>query len=485
MKITELLYGIDYSSDEILNIEIDSISYAEKEIKGKCLYVLIKKVGEAKAVYQPKEFQPCAVVCDHDADTRLCTVPIIRVPDARRALSFIYSAYYGINYNELKVIGITGTNGKTTTATLIKSILEYNQKKVGFISTGFISINGEAVSDENYSMTTPDPDKLYAFFRAMTDLGCEYAIMEVSSHALALGKVAPIKFHRAVFTNLSPEHLDFHGSIDSYFKTKSELFKQCSHGIFNVDDKYGKRLYTSSDCKKTSVGIIEDAECSAFNIEMCGLAGSQYIYRGSGFITPIELKLPGAFNIYNACLAMCCVTSLGIKPCTAKHALAEINEINGRFNIINGAVTVIIDYAHTSCAVEEALRFASSVKKQGCKLITVFGCGGERDREKRPMMAKAAQRFSDLTVVTSDNSRGEDTEIIISDILAGFDNNASYTVIKDRECAIRSAIKCASNGDTIIILGKGPERYNITKEGYQSFDEREIVLSALSSWEGI
>ncbi len=483
MKLSDLMRGIDYIENDMGTIQIESISHPFGPTKKCCAYFLIKRLGEKKTKPDFEAIMPSAIICEADDVPTENNIPIVIVKNIRSALSIAYSNFYGIDYERLKIIGITGTNGKTTTATIIKDVLKSVGKKVGFIGTGMISISDEIISDDNYSMTTPDPEKLYALLRAMSDLGCEYVVMEVSSHSLALGKVAPIEFHRAVFTNLSPEHLDFHKSMDDYFSTKSILFKKCKVGIFNIDDKYGKNLHTSAVCSKISCGIIENADFSAFNIEMYDLDGSNYIFKGENFTSRVSLKLPGAFNIYNSLLAFACCVSVGIKPCVIKKAISSIQEINGRLNIIKGRITVIIDYAHTAFAMEECLRFLSHSRPPRQRLIAVFGCGGERDRLKRPKMARAAQKYSDEIIITSDNTRGENLQSIISDIVSGFGEKASYQIIEDREIAIITAVKTAADGDIVVILGKGPEKYNITQNGYEPFDEKEIVCNALKNKE--
>ncbi len=479
MKLSDLMRGIDYIENDMGNIQIEAISHPFGKVKKCCAYFLIKRLDEEKVEANFEAVMPSVIICEADDAPTGSAIPVVIVKSARSALSIAYSNFYGIDYDRLKIIGITGTNGKTTTATIIKEVLRSAGKRVGFIGTGMIAISDEIISENNYSMTTPDPETLYTLLRAMSDLGCDYVVMEVSSHSLALGKVAPIKFHRAVFTNLSPEHLDFHKSMDDYFSAKSILFKQCRTGIFNIDDKRGKDLYESSICPKISCGIIENADFSAFNIEMSGLDGSNYIFRGEAFTSRVTLKLPGAFNIYNSLLAFACCVSIDIKPCVIKKAISAIPEITGRLNIIKDRVTVIIDYAHTAFAMEECLRFLSHSKPPRKRLISVFGCGGERDRLKRPKMAGAAQKYSDEIIITSDNTRGENLQSIINDIISGFDENASYQIIEDRERAIVSAIKLADDGDFVVILGKGHERYNITQSGYEPFDEKEIVYNAL------
>ncbi len=480
MRLSDVLAGIDYEEHDCDDFQIDAVCSNFGDIKEDCAYFLIKEPEKKNGSFLFGGITPSVIICEENMLYAVKGIATVTVNDVRKAFAVASSNYFGINYAELKIIGVTGTNGKTSTATMLTEILKAAGKRVGFIGTGLISIEDNVISEENYSMTTPDPDKLYAILRAISDSGCEYAVMEVSSHSLALKKTAPIRFYRGIFTNLSDEHLDFHKSTENYFAAKSSLFEQCDIGIFNIDDRYGQKLYKSAPCKKISCGIIENAECSASNIEMNGLCGSNYIFRGANFTSRVALKLPGAFNIYNSLLAFCCCVSMGIKPCVAKAALSNISEINGRFNIIKDRITVIIDYAHTSCATEECLRLISATKKHEDKLIAVFGCGGERDRKKRPKMAMVSQKYADKIIITSDNVRNEDPKKITDDIISGFDGDADYEIIENREEAITSAILNADDGDIVVILGKGPEKYNITQKGYEKFDEKQIVRNALN-----
>ena len=327
-------------------------------------------------------------------------------------------------------------------------------------------------------MTTPDPSVLYPAIARMRNDGCSYIVMEVSSHSIALGKIAPITFEYAIFTNLDNDHLDFHGSKEEYFKTKLKLFKSARAGLFNLDDEYSRLAYKLTDCKKYSFGIIDQGDAYVTEIEM-DLEKSSFYYRQSNLITKVTTSLFGAFNVYNSVAALRCVIDLGIKPCVAKRSLERIKRIDGRMEAIRGGATVIIDYAHTPEAFYNCLKTLKQAIKGEQKLTVVFGCGGNRDGQKRPLFGKYAEMLADKIIITEDNSRNEPLGKIISDIVSGI-KSAGYRIIEDREAAIQYSIENAGYGDIIAIIGKGHEKYKITKDGYLPFDEKDIATKALA-----
>ena len=419
-----------------------------------------------------------AIVSDNQTKIKT-TAKQIKVDNAREAYAFALSRYYDINYKKMKIIGVTGTNGKTTTATLIYKILCFGEKKAGFIGTGLIEICGNQISDKFYSMTTPDPEVLYKALKDMQDEGCEYVVMEVSSHALELGKVSPIKFEIGLFTNLSPEHMDFHKNINEYFEAKLKLFKNCKKAIYNVDDKYGKIAKSLSPCRAIGLGVIEQDAVYATEIKVKDIDGSTYFYRHKNLIFKAVTNLPGCFNVYNSLMALCCAIELGISPCIAKKGLSSIKNIDGRMEKYQTDITVIIDYAHTPQAFENALLSINKDKITRQNTVCIFGCGGERDKTKRSEMGKIAALHSNLIYITEDNSRSEDFYSIVSDIECGIPKSTHYKIIKKREEAIFSAILSAHTGDRIAILGKGREGYIIDNDGKREYSERAVVESAL------
>ncbi len=484
MKLGDLIKENEYYSsiDIPCDLEIEDVSSNPNKIGDSTLFILIKSIKfDIKNIISYIETKkPRAIVCERDVRLDKFKGYILHVDNARSMLAHIYSRFFGIDYSKTTFIGVTGTNGKTSTATLLKNIIMNTGALCGFIGTGKIEIGKEIISEKNYSMTTPDPEVLYRSIKKMQNADCKYIVMEVSSHALYFDKLAPIPFKIGMFTNLSAEHLDFHKNEKEYFKSKIKLMLKSEIGIFNADDKYSKKAFTLFSGEKYTVGIFESADGMAKDIVECGFQKYEYIYKEKDLILKVSIPLPGIYNISNSMFAVKAARILGISRKHIKDALKDTKKIDGRFEIINQNPTVIIDYAHTELALINLLKTIKSIKKAEQNLILVFGCGGERDTQKRPLMAKAAEKYADFTIVTSDNSRGECETKIISDILKGFESSEKRRVIVSRKKAIEYAVLHASKNDIIAIVGKGHERYNIDKNGYTEFDEREIVRIALS-----
>lgn len=482
INIKELFDGYDGISipDGISLSTLFSPTASSESINDSSILFVTERVGRKNTDVDMSTMDsiPAALVVSDTCIVKSVRCPIIRAKNVRTALSFAFSNAYRIDYNKLKFIGITGTNGKTTTATLIYEMLIRCGYRVGFIGTGKIISNGVILTSDTYSMTTPDPSELYPAISKMQDDGCEYVVMEVSSHSLALGKVAPIKFEYAIFTNLDEDHLDFHLNKAEYFKVKLSLFKQTKRGLFNLDDEYSRYAYELSECEKISIGIINPGDSYATEIKLRALRGSSFFYRSNGLIFKVNCALPGAFNVYNSLCAIRCIIDLGIKPCIAKRAFEDIHGIDGRMEIFSGFVTAVIDYAHTPCAFYNCLKTLKSNIINEQSLIIVFGCGGERDKHKRHIFGKHADDLADKIILTEDNSRDEPLENIIHDIASGI-SKRTYKIIPDRECAIRYAFEIANEGDIVAVIGKGHERYKITAGEYVAFDERKIISDAM------
>ena len=476
MKLHEIIYRDEYLFSEASGEEeIHSLTTELGDVESSSLLI----IPNSK---RPPDFSkmtkiPAAVLCDEN-----CKLPsgisAIRADNPRAVMAYAYSRFFGIDYSKMKIIGITGTNGKTSTATFIKCILSDAGFKVGFIGTGKIEINGNLLSDNHYSMTTPDPSLLYKTLKRMENEECDAVVMEISSHALALEKVVPISFDYGVFTNLSPEHTDFHENMEEYFRAKCKLFSMCKTAVFNIDDDYARKAAAECKVRKITVGAIWRGDIFASGIENFGFSGISYIYHGKNFIFRMKLSLAGIYNVYNSMLATAVTTDMGIKPCNVKTSIGNINSIEGRFEIIKDDITVIIDYAHTDTAFESVMKNLHESKSSEQILTVIFGCGGERDRAKRPRMAKVAEQYADRIIVTSDNSRGEEPMDIISDIIHGFEKK-SFEVTEVREEAIRQAILSSPRDGIVAVIGKGSEKYNIDKEGYHEFDEKKIIENAL------
>jgi len=482
MLLSKVLSGIELLEDKLPFMEIENVTANTALIGKKTLFFLLrgKSFDREKILADIILKKPAAIIAD-TKEKGISDLPIIYVKNVRKAYSHALWNINEIDADKLKFYAVTGTNGKTTTATMLYNIFSEAKIKCAFIGTGKIMIGKEIISEPYYSMTTPDPEILYPSIKRMEKEGCEKIVMEVSSHALALFKVSPILFECSMFTNLSEEHLDFHKNIDDYRECKLSLFKQSKCGIFNTDDSHIKKcipdFYKYIDVY--TVGIKNNADAIAKDINLKGFCGASYVYRESNTIFEIDLCYPGIYNISNSLLAAKCALLCGIDSKIIRSSFLKEKAIDGRFEIVFEKPTVIIDYAHTYIAFENILELVKKAKKQEQKIITVFGCGGERDKYKRPKMAKISENFSDFSIVTTDNSRGESPKKIISDITDGFVKKESYTVIENRAEAIGYAIKIANEEDVVLIIGKGHERYNIDSEGYHSFDEREIIKNAL------
>ena len=481
MLIKELLRNETACRGEIMLKDVTHITSDFRAANKSSLLFLLPGVNFDTYELIPSfiKSSPMAIVTEDASRFPKTSVPLIEVRSSRRAYAYAHARINKIDFACMKFIGVTGTNGKTSTATLINRVLQHSGLKTGFIGTGKIMSVDTVLSNECYSMTCPDPDVLYPAIAKMQCDGCSAVVMEVSSHALELSKTDPIPFSIGIFTGLSHDHLEFHGSMENYFNSKEKLISAAKEAIINFDDPWGKKLYEKYREKSTGIGVVWRSDRTATEVESFGLSGIGYVFKSANFLTRINLPLPGFYNVYNSMLAFEAAYKMNIAPRIIKEALISADCIEGRFERINGDITVIIDYAHTPLALESLLKTTCHAKEKKQKIWLVFGCGGNRDKTKRPIMAEIAEKYADRIIVTNDNPRNEAEEYIISDIVSGF-KNANYGVIYDRELAIRTAIKKSDDKDIVIIAGKGHERYIIDAEGYHPFDERSIVASALN-----
>ncbi len=475
MKLYDLIKDDEYITHNAdPDTDIDSLATSIENIKDNCLY--IAESESAISGLNALKIKPKVIVLKHGLNIKI-DIPAISVKNPKQISSLIHARFYKIDFNKLKFIGITGTNGKTTTATMIYSVLMHNGITAGFIGTAKIESNGKRLNDTNYSMTTPPPGILYKSIRQMQDAGCSYIVMEVSSHALAQDRVYPIPFEYAVFTNLSNEHMDYHQTLEEYYNTKKKLFRMTKKSVLNIDDPYARRLCKEIEGEYITTGVLFAGDVYVRNIEDHGFDGLSYYYFTEKYNFSVKLNIAGIYNIYNSLLASAVCIDLGIPPCKVKEALSQIYAISGRFEIIKDEITVIIDYAHTSEAFASVMKSISD-SKGASPLTVIFGCGGQRDVTKRPIMAAYAEKYADHIIVTSDNPRNEDPGKIITDIVKGF-RKSSYATCVDRREAIINTILNASRGDIVAIIGKGAEEYNIDKDGYHPFSEKDIVSDAL------
>ncbi len=395
------------------------------------------------------------------------------VGDARAAMAPLAARFWGDPTGELRVVGVTGTNGKTTTAFLLREVLEAAGVQCGLLGTVRQVVGGV---EEEVERTTPEAIDLQATFRRMLEAGDRACAMEVSSHALALHRCDAIRFEVALFTNLTQDHLDFHGSMEEYFRSKRLLFEMGpGTSIVNVDDPYGRRLAGEFECLTFSAGGA-GADFDASDVSF-DAGGARFTAGGE---VEVRTGLPGDFNVANALGAFAAAAALGVAPEVAAAGLARAERVPGRFEPIDEGqdFAVLVDYAHTPDSLENVLRAARRLT--GGRVIAVFGAGGDRDRDKRPKMGRAGGALSDLAVVTSDNPRSEDPDAIVAEVLAGVENGAAVEVEPDRRAAIALALGRAQAGDTVVIAGKGHEQGQEFEAGRKiPFDDREVAREEL------
>ncbi len=415
-----------------------------------------------------------AVIADHDlglGDRQILT------EDTRALYGKLCAAWFGHPERKMHFIGVTGTNGKTTITNVIKHILTRSGYKVGLIGTIQNEIGDKIIHTEN---TTPFVYDLMALYARMAEEGCDYVVMEVSSFGLVQQRIGVTHFDAAVFTNLTQDHLDYHGTMENYYQAKKLLFHRCDYAVINIDDAYGKRLYEEISCPKKTYSTEGRGDYYADAIKLRA-DGTSFWLCCNDKSFPVNLQLIGMFNVSNAlaALAVCCTRKLPLKQILS--ALETCSGVRGRCEVIPTGrdFTVICDYAHTPDAIENILRSVKEYTKG--RLICLFGCGGNRDNTKRPKMAKAAAKYADLLIVTSDNPRDEDPEAIIAEILTGLtDRDVPYEVVVDRKEAILRSMQLAQPEDVIVLAGKGHEDYQILSGGLHiHMDEREIVRECL------
>ncbi len=479
MNLAELLSGVDITDAKAdLSQEITGVSYDSRTTAGGNLFIAVigfESDGHAYISTAMDKGAAC-VLCEQPPSD---DIPYIQTSNTRRALAVVSANWFGRPADKLVIVGVTGTNGKTTTTTLIKNMLEHcSGEKTGLIGTNEIVI-GDTTYDAQH--TTPESYDVHRYFAEMLEAGCTYAVMEVSSHALILDRVYGIGFKVGVFTNLTHEHLDFHKTMDDYADAKARLFRQCEHAVINIDDTYGEHMVRAATGQLLTYSVDNDeADLVAKrvrvfpdHIDFCALTLEK--------LQTIELNIPGRFSIYNALAAVGVGLCLGLELPTIAEALGESKGVKGRLEVVPTGrdFTVVIDYAHKPFALENIIQafkeFATG------RVVTVFGCGGDRDKTKRPLMGEIAARLSDYVIVTSDNPRTEEPGAIIDDILAGMsETKTPYSVIENRKKAIGWAIKNAQPEDIIILAGKGHETYQIIGKEKSHFDEREIVREFLT-----
>lgn len=481
MILKSLLKGLDY---EVIKgneeSKVQNIRYDNRKIEQGDAFVCVKgfKVDGHSFIGDAIKKGAKTLIVQEDVSVQE-DITIIKVRDTRKALAIMSSNYFGNPKDKLKIIGITGTNGKTTSAFIIKSILE----KAGFM-TGLIGTIANYIGNKKVDAvrTTPESYELHELFKNMVDAGVEYCVMEVSSHSLELDRVYGIQFEEGIFTNLTRDHLDFHKTFENYYNAKFKLFERSNHSIINLDDPYGANIVKDIEerglkTKVSTFSIEKESDFKAFEIKSHS--------NGSEFKVNLEevedfsINIPGEYNIYNSLGCIICAYNLNIPMNKIKEGLSDV-VIPGRCELVakekNLPYSIIIDYAHTPDGLENILSTVKAFTRN--RMISVFGCGGDRDKVKRPQMGKIGCELSDIAIITSDNPRSEEPMDIINDIVKPL-NYDNFVIEVNRKEAIRKAMNMALEGDVIVIAGKGHETYQILKDETIHFDEREVVYDIL------
>lgn len=490
MKLGNLLNGVEViGSYGNMDKDIAGITYDSRRTAKNSLFVCITgfKTDGHRFIQSAIDNGASALVIERDIEgikeyVEKHGISIIRVNDSREAISKLAANFYDNPSERFKVVGITGTNGKTSVTYLINNILEANNKRTSLIGT----IKSK-ILDEEYKManTTPESVELQHFFNEMVKKDIDVCSMEVSSHSLELKRVEDVSFNIGVFTNLTADHLDFHKDMDSYKNAKSKLFyKTQDVNIINIDDKYGKEIYEEIkkiDTPVLSYGTSSHCDIYAKNIDMYA-SYSEFDLVTPRFSGKIRINIPGLFSIYNILAAISVCYTMGYGYGEILKGIRAIKPVRGRFETVenNRGIGVIVDYAHTPDALENVLKTINEFAKG--KVILVFGCGGDRDGTKRPIMGKIGYEMSDYAIITNDNPRTEDPEKIVEDILEGIGpDKEKYEIVMDRREAIKRAVEKAKKGDIILIAGKGHETYQIIDDRVFDFDDKEVALEFLNT----
>lgn len=483
MTLSELLKDVNIKKiDGGGSMKISGIACDSRKVKPGNVFVCITgyETDGHKYAKSAVENGAVAVVAEHDLPT--VDVPCVIVDNTRKAMSEMAATFYDYPYKKFKLIGITGTNGKTTTTYLIKSILEHLGKKVGLIGTNQNMI-GDMIMET--SRTTPDSLELMQLFDMIASHNVDYVVMEVSSHALALDRVTACTFDVGAFTNITQDHLDFHKTMEEYLAAKSILFNICNTGVVNKDDARSEYLIENARCRNMiTYGINQDCDLKASNI-ILNEDGVKFDINYGGMEEHVDLPISGEFSVYNALTAIGCCMAENIPLDLAVDGLHSAKGVKGRIEIVRTPgtnYTVIIDYAHTPDGLLNVINAIRGFAKG--RIVTLFGCGGDRDASKRPIMGKIAGELSDFCIVTSDNPRTEDPEKIIKQVVEGVkQTDCDYEVITNRFSAIEYALDHAKKNDIILLAGKGHETYQVLGKDTIKFDEREIVQKLLGCYD--
>ncbi|MCX6133170.1 MAG: UDP-N-acetylmuramoyl-L-alanyl-D-glutamate--2,6-diaminopimelate ligase [Ignavibacteriales bacterium] len=481
-KLFELTFGHFLVTGDI---DVHRVQYDSRKVERGDCFVALRGAGTDghKFVEAAIERGAKVIVLEDDLtlpDSYFMHTHVVKVvvPDSRKALALMSANYFGSPSQALTMVGVTGTNGKTTTTHIIKSIMETAGQRAGLIGTIEYILGDQVVPA---SHTTPESLELNDILAQIQNSGCKAVSMEVSSHALHQSRVYGIEYDVAVFTNLTQDHLDYHRTMEEYFRAKKLLFDGLSGdavAVTNADDPWGRKIVAATKARTISYAVTENADVQARDIRL-SLDGTIFTVRSGNEEHPITSPLVGRFNVYNVLSAYAAGMALGYPHGKIASGISSLKNVRGRFERITSPQgwTAIVDYAHTPDALEKCLRTIHDVlpERDRGRIITVFGAGGDRDRTKRPLMGKIAGSLSDIVIVTSDNPRTENPQQIINEIVGGISREASVSQEVDRKTAIHAALRQARTGDVILVAGKGHEEYQVIGKEKIHFSDREVI----------
>lgn len=482
MTLEKLLEKLEYAVlAGNVNAEVDDVVYDSRKATDKTAFVCLTGAQADGHDYIESAVKngTKVIIVEHDVDM-IPGITYVKLKDTRIGLAYMAAALFGYPQNELTVVGITGTKGKTTTTFMIKSILEGAGKNVGIIGTIGVFMGDKYIQTHN---TTPESYDIQSYFRQMADMGCDIVVMEVSSQALKLNRTAGIEFDYGIFTNLSPDHIgeNEHKDMAEYIHCKSLLFKQCRHGIFNIDDEHVEDMTKDATCDVETYGFDKDADLRAENVKylvLPGFIGVEFDVHGV-IEENVRVNTPGKFSAYNAMAAICLAKRLGADEKAVAEGLLKV-AVRGRVEPvkISDRFHLLIDYAHNAMSLESLLTTIRDYEPG--RIVCLFGCGGNRSKLRRYEMGEISGKYADLSIITADNSRFEDVMDIIADIKVGMSKtDGEYVVIPDRKEAIKYCIENAKDGDIILLCGKGHEDYQEINGERHPFDERVIIKEIL------
>jgi len=478
MRLHELFRGIEYTGALPADAEIALVTDDSREVVPGCVFVCVEGKhfdGHTLAAQAIEQGAACIV-----AQKNTGVAPQLLVKDSREVYALLCGNFRGNPARKLTIVGVTGTNGKTTIACLLKEIFDAAGYTTGLIGTLKIMVDQEELSTDPDIPTTPGPRRLHALFAKMVEAGCTHCFMEASSMALVQRRCAGIQFAAGIYTNLTQDHLDYHETMEAYFEAKKLLFFQSDAAVVNIDDEYGPAMLEGVPARKVTYSITDDhAHYTAKNVRLLS-EGVSYELLSHGRIGRIKFATPGEFSVYNSMAAACAALELGLPFGQVQEGLARSEGVRGRMEVLQAEApyTIIIDYAHSPDGLDKVLRTLRQIS--GSRIICVFGCGGERDVGKRPIMGRIVANLADVAIVSSDNPREEDPQAIIADVVAGMKRSRAQIVAEpDRARAVVLALKKAREGDIVLLAGKGHEDYQVLAGGKIHLDEREIVFSIL------